>query len=246
MTVVAEDIRPLRPEEMGRLAATEYARFEVLLRSLAPGDWSKPTDCSPWTVREIVAHVTGATEAHAHPREMLHQLRRGVSGIGVDVDGVNAVQVRDRARLDPEELIDRFSAARRKAARTRYRLTRHLGRVPFRVGAPIHETWRLDYLFGLIYTRDTWMHRIDIGRATSRPMVLSAEHDGVIVADVVRDWARRHGQPFHHTLTGPAGRDYVSRAGPRPDIVAMDPIEFARVLSGRAPGVGLLAVAVPF
>lgn len=48
------------------------------------------------------------------------------------------------------------------------------------------------------------MHRIDIARATGAPLRLSAGHDGVIVADVVGEWAGRHGQPCTLTLTGPA------------------------------------------
>jgi hypothetical protein len=36
-------------------------------------------------------------------------------------------------------------------------------------------------------------------------MVLTAEHDGRIVTDVVGDWARRHARPFDLTLTGRPG-----------------------------------------
>jgi hypothetical protein len=57
----------------------------------------------------------------------------------------------------------------------------------------------MGYLLDTILTRDPWMHRVDIARATGRDMVLTADHDGRIVADVVAEWARRHGQPF--TLT---------------------------------------------
>lgn len=39
------------------------------------------------------------------------------------------------------------------------------------------------------------MHRIDISRATGRPLTLTADHDGVLVADVVHEWAGRHGTP---------------------------------------------------
>ena len=34
-----------------RLAATEYGRFEGVLRSLGPADWARPTDCPDWDVR---------------------------------------------------------------------------------------------------------------------------------------------------------------------------------------------------
>ena len=45
------------------------------------------------------------------------------------------------------------------------------------------------------------------GRAAGVPPELTPEHDGRIVADVVAEWSRRHGQPYVLTLTGPA--DFV-------------------------------------
>jgi hypothetical protein len=52
----------------------------------------------------------------------------------------------------------------------------------------------------VIYTRDTWMHRMDTARAVGVDVALTPEHDGRIVADVVADWARRHGRPFELEL----------------------------------------------
>ena len=75
-------------------------------------------------------------------------------------------------------------------------------------------------------------------------MVLSADHDGRLVADVVADWARRHRQPFTLTLGGPAG-DRFSAGDGGPDL-DLDAIEFCRIVSGRAAGAGLLAISVPF
>jgi hypothetical protein len=107
------------------------------------------------------------------------------------------------------------------------------------------ETWRMGYLLDVILTRDPWMHRIDITRATGRPHVLTREHDGRIVADVVAEWARRHGRPFELTLTGPAGGRYGAGDGSGDELV-IDAVEFGRTLSGRAAGSGLLAQPVPF
>ena len=59
-----------------------------------------------------------------------------------------------------------------------------------------------------ILTRDVWMHRVDLCHATGHPMTVTAAHDGVIVADVVAEWAGRHGEPYRLTLTGPAGGNY--------------------------------------
>ena len=74
--------------------------------------------------------------------------------------------------------------------------------------------------------------------------MLSAGHDGRILGDVAADWARRHGQPFTLTLTGPAGGSFrVGESGPQLDL---DAVDFARILSGRGRAPGLLATAVPF
>ena len=106
------------------------------------------------------------------------------------------------------------------------------------------ETWRMGYLLDVILTRDPWMHRVDIARATGRAIEPTAEHDGRIIADVVAEWARRHGRPFTLTLTGPAGGEYA--AGENGEHITIDAVEFCRTLSGRATGIGLLAQEVPF
>lgn len=46
-----ETIPPITRAEVEGLARTEYARVADQLRSLAPDDWSKPTDCPLWDVR---------------------------------------------------------------------------------------------------------------------------------------------------------------------------------------------------
>jgi hypothetical protein len=88
------------------------------------------------------------------------------------------------------------------------------------------------------------MHRVDIARATGRNLHLTADHDGVLVADVAAEWLQRHGRPCRLRLTGPAGGHWVrGEGGP---LVELDAVEFCRVLSGRGDGEGLLAVQVPF
>lgn len=160
------------------------------------------------------------------------------------------VQVRERADLSTAELVARFAVAGPRAARARDRLPRSLRLVPMtsRFGDR-DETWRLGYLVDVILTRDTWMHRVDLCRATGHEMRLTADHDGSIAADVVREWSARHGRPFTLHLTGIAGGHYCSPSPADTDAeqITADAIEFCRVLSGRgAAGTGLLAQPVPF
>ena len=63
--------------------------------------------------------------------------------------------------------------------------------------------------------------------------MLTADHDGVIVADVVLEWARRHGRPYRLELTGPAGGSWSSGTGG--EEIVMDAADFCRVVAGR-PG----------
>ena len=126
---------------------------------------------------------------------------------GPMIDAMTAAQVRERAALTPAQLVDALTAAAPQAVRAR-RCVPALARWAVRMSQdpPFdQERWRFGYLIDTIFTRDTWMHRLDICRATGRDMVLTPEHDGRLIADVVAEWARRHGQPFTLVLAGPAG-----------------------------------------
>jgi len=46
-----------------------------LVRSLEPNDWSQPTDCSEWTVKDIVVPLIGAAESMGSLRQLVHQAR---------------------------------------------------------------------------------------------------------------------------------------------------------------------------
>ena len=181
------------------LAATEFDRMTAQLQALAPRDWAQPTVCELWDVRAMAAHVLGMAEAQASFRQFAHDFRAaGKRSGGKMIDEMSATQVRERAAMTPGAIVTRLAAVAPRAVRARRRtpaLVRWAVRLkndpPFDA-----ERWRYGYLVDTIFTRDTWMHRLDISRATGRPMELTAGHDGRLVADVVTEWARRHGQPF--------------------------------------------------
>jgi uncharacterized protein (TIGR03083 family) len=233
--------------EAGAIAAIENERFVALVSSLGVEDWTKPTDCPAWDVRAMASHLLGEMEGNVSLPQFIHQWRAGNKAAGdrPAIDGMTEVQVRERLHLGPAELVHRLADVAPRAARARKRLPGPLRRMPMRVdvGSGM-EKWSFGYLFDVIMTRDTWMHRVDISRATGRVLPLTAEHDGRIVADVVAEWARRHGQPFTLTLLGPAGGSFTS--GTAGDEITIDAIEFCRTLSGRVAGSGLLGQVVPF
>ena len=242
-------IAPITRHEAERLAATEYSRLVEQLRSLADDDWAKPTDCPLWDVRAMAGHSVGMmsdfTSLRSVLRRMMSATRAAKRAGGPVVDSMTAQQVADTAELSTTELIavaDRVGPA---AAHWRTNAPALFRKLPMKeaVGG-VTETWRMAFLLDTILTRDPWMHRVDIARATGRDMTLTADHDGRIVADVVAEWARRHGRPVTLTLTGPAGGEFV--AGDGGERISLDAVEFCRILSGRATGDGLLTQEVPF
>ena len=229
-----------------RLAATEYERVLAVLRDLGPADWVRPTDCAGWDVRSLTAHLLGSAEMAASMRELARQQRlAGREGGGIDA--LTAVQVRERSSLDGPALVTRLASTVPRALRSRRRTSRLVGALPLpekQVVGGATEWWRIGFLMDVVLTRDVWMHRVDLCRATGRELQLTPGHDGVLVADVVAEWAQRHGRSYRLRLTGPAGGEWST--GSDGEELELDAVEFCRVLSGRGSGAGLLSQPVPF
>jgi uncharacterized protein (TIGR03083 family) len=245
---------PLSHEEAMQLQAVELERTLDLLHALDDADWSKQTECPAWDVRQMYLHVLGACDAGASLTENVHQMRaarRHQKDHGGPLEaGLSAVQVQDRFDLGPAELVERLTAVAPVTVRKRTKLPALMRRLPMKIDGPVVETWALGYLVDTIYLRDLWMHRVDAARATGHELALTAGLDGRIIADVVAEWARRHGKPFTLTLTGPAGGTYTadgnSPTSDDPVAIELDAVEFCRTLAGREEGAGLLSTIVPF
>lgn len=249
---------PRRPamdrKTCGRLATVEYERFGRLLDQLTPADAAKPTDCTGWDVTAMTQHVLGMAEMFSswprNARQHLPAARAAKHGASY-LDTLTARQVADRAHLSLPEVRVALAAAGPRAVRWRRRspgLLRSrtmpdLQPVSGVPGGPV-EAWTFGFLFDVILVRDPWMHRIDISRAVGRPMELTADHDGAIVADLVAEWSSRHDEPYSIVLTGPAGGTWSRGSGG--EQIELDAVEFSRSLAGRRPTEGLLAVPVPF
>src|SRR4051812_693332 len=67
--VSVTDVPAIDHDEAMALAATEYDRFAAVVDSLSGDEWMAPTDCTEWTVRDIVLHVLGAAEGSASSAE---------------------------------------------------------------------------------------------------------------------------------------------------------------------------------
>jgi len=225
--------KPIGRDEMVGLATLEYERMLDLLESLSDDEWEHQTVCDDWSVRLMVAHLLGAAESNASVRESMRQLIKGVRrarAMGAEiVDGINAVQVDKHGHLSPNELIESMRRIAPRAVAGRRKTPGPVRRIKVPSGAGYNIT--MGHLADRIYTRDQWLHRIDICAATDRQPELTPEHDGRIVADVVQEWHALHSRPFELILDGPAGGEfYAGTGGSR---IETDAVEFCLVLSGR-------------
>ncbi len=219
--------------EMVGLATTEYERLLTELRSLDTDDWQRQTPCTEWDVRQMIAHLLGAAEANASILETVRQVAKGSRWAKAkgrpQIDGINAIQIEQRDHLSPNELMARLETIAPKAIAGRRKTPGLVRRA--KVDDGIGGRMTMEHLVDRVYTRDQWMHRIDLAETLQRQPLLTPDHDGRIVADVVREWAAIHSEPFHLELSGPAGGTYTSGVGgPR---IEMEAVEFCLVLSGR-------------
>jgi uncharacterized protein (TIGR03083 family) len=235
-------------DEAMRITAVEFDRAVALLRSLEASDWTKPTDCVLWDVRGVALHLLGAAEANASLIEQIKQMAKG-QRLKKTVnsphwwDGANEYQISTHAALADAGIADAYAAITPKATAARTKLPKFVRGLPvLNLPEPIGRV-PLSFLTDMGFTRDVWMHRVDIASATGKTMELTPEHDGRIVADIVAEWSATHGQPFTLELEGPAGGHFTSGTGG--ERVGMNAVEFMQILSLRKSGAGVLANPFP-
>jgi uncharacterized protein (TIGR03083 family) len=228
-----------------RLAEAEYRRVIDLLGGLTPEQWATETDCPGWDVRAMAGHMLGMIQMVASVPELMRQqmasTRAAKQSGGLLIDALTALQVEKNDALTATELVDEIRRLAPRAVKNRRRAPALIRNQT--MNDESDGWWTFGYLFDVILTRDPFMHRIDITRATGVPMVATAEHEGILVDDVVREWAGRHRSPYDLELTGPAGGRWQEQEGER---LTMDAFEFCRTVGGRAPATGLLTTQVPF
>ena len=241
--IAAGSVESIGRDEGLRLSRVQYVRLADVLDSLRDDEWAAPTDCAGWDVKAVAAHVLGNLEGTRSPRELVRQLR-AARRLGYDdwLDALNDVQVRAHAADPPRQVAARLRELVEPALRMRARVPLPLRRL-VRLSLPVSGRVPLAWVLDVIYTRDTFLHRVDVCRATGRDVVVD-ESERRVVADIVAEWAARHGEPFVLRLTGPAGATYTG--GPGGEEIECDAVEFARLVSGRGTPRGLLTASVQF
>lgn len=247
-------LRPIDRQEAPTLAHAAYRGFADLLSTVPPSDWASPTDCAGWTVRDLGGHMVGAMRSAASMRELLRQQReisrRRKRDGGNETDIMTALQIELTADLDADDLVRECQELAGPAAHGRAKVPgpmRSLVKFPVEFGGTT-ETWRLGYLLDVILTRDAWLHTVDLARALGVDRPRHEDLDRRIIEDVALEWAGRHGRAVRLDLGGPAGgaHEFAGDGDAPPQTITMDAVEFARTLSGREVGAGLMSLDVPF
>lgn len=223
-------------DEAYSLLTTELERFLTVVENISPDDWGKPTACSEWNVRQILAHQAGGFAGGARIKELLHQLSSRPKPGQLPEDAINIIQQRDRAAKTPAELIAEVRKMGPVAVKNwayGFQLLKLIS-IPHAVAGKLP----LRHLMWVTHSRDTWMHRLDICRATGQAFEQTAGHDGRIAALVMRDVAqalsRLSGCPtLNFDLTGIAGGNWKIGKGDPAAIIRMDVLEFNIFASGR-------------
>ena len=228
-----DDIPGLSNSRAMELARVQLDALIGELETLSEEDWDRATDCERWSVRDVVAHILGWAEALTSPREMLRltrDTRRIRKELDVKLDAQNEAQVIARRHLTPAQLIERLRASGDRFLRVRRNVGFAGKAIP--MYHPAVGPTNVRFMLGQIFTRDHFMHRIDIARAAGKELNISAP-ERRMVTDIVRHWTRSSNADCRLVLTGPAGGTFVAGTGERATITG-DAIEFCRLLAGRA------------
>lgn len=228
-----EDLRKPDHSEWGRLGKDIDRSLVATLGSLSDDEWSTPTECAPWTVKDVMAHLIGWNEAVVSPAHLFRQAtsgwkRRG-SHSGNWLDATNQYQVDVLASASPAEIVARFEelSPRFHKVRSRY----GLATVAFPMKEPFSGTWvPVRFLFDTIFVRDHFMHHIDICSALGQTLPVG-DAEVRVAHDVFREWGDKTDASVTLDLSGAAGGTLVRGAG---DVhISGDAIDLCRTLAGR-------------
>jgi uncharacterized protein (TIGR03083 family) len=246
--VKVETIAPINHKEGMALAETEYRRYTDMLDQLRPEDWAIQTVNSDWNVKQLTQHVLGFAESNASFLVFVKAMRAGKKRTALKnydhfIHGMNEVQVEEREHISTDQMVAQWKATWPKALKGRRRFPPFARPIPMDFGPVIGKKPMGPYLMDVVFTRDTWMHRIDTCRAVGLEPVLTPEHDGRLIEDMVAEWTKLYDLSIKLDLEGPAGGTYVRGTGD--EELTIDAVEWIWILSGRGTGAGLLKKELP-
>jgi uncharacterized protein (TIGR03083 family) len=208
----AIDVRPV--------LADQQTAFIDLLRRLDEDEWTRPTVCPGWNVKDVAAHVLGdhVGRLSMHRDGYFGMSPRDGEAFPAYLDRINEEWVDAARRLSPRMLIGLLSAAGDEivAFWQTVDLQSLDGQVRW-AGPERHPLW-LD--IAREYS-EYWTHQQQICDATGRPGLADPHYVGPVIDTflralpyTLRDVNAVPGTALQVTVTGPGGGDWFCVRGP--------------------------------
>jgi len=193
-----------------------HAELLSLLRSFGDEEWSQPTICGAWQVRDVTAHLLDTTlrrlslDRDRMPPPPPERPIAGHADLVAFLDGLNASWVGAARRLSPRVLIGLLESALPQVADYFEGLDPH-AEAAFSVawaGEERSEAW---FDIGREYT-EQWLHQQHLRLATGRPLLRERQWMHPVLALFVRAVPRAYagveapeGTRVRIAIQGPAG-----------------------------------------
>jgi uncharacterized protein (TIGR03083 family) len=207
-------MRPVEPIYTAELFPPLSRELLILLKALQPADWARPTICSPWTVKDVAAHLLGGNlgrlrkseKPATSPKIPVRDYNELVAIINRD----NQLWVQAAQRISPEILIEFLDLTDRC-------LYEHFASLPQDKPARITVAWAGDDLppnwFDIAreYT-EKWLHQQHIREAVGQPVLIARKWLSPVLDTFMRGlpYTYRHleapdGTSISVKITGEAG-----------------------------------------
>ena len=103
-------MKPVEPINTVELFPPLSRELLIVLKALEPADWSRPTICSPWCVKDVVAHLLGGNLGrlwkHADASTSSEYSLQDYDELVRLIDRDNALWVQAAERISPEILVE--------------------------------------------------------------------------------------------------------------------------------------------
>lgn len=210
-------MKPVEPIYVVELFPPLGRELLTVLKSLQPTDWARPTICSPWSVKDVAAHLLGGnlgrlwnrTDPFASHENPVRDHDELVSLINHD----NEIWVQAARRISPEVLIEFLDLTDRH-------LYDHFRSLDQDELARITVAWASDSLppnwFDIAreYT-EKWLHQQHIREAVDQPLLMARAWLSPVLDTFMRGLPRtfrnlkaKNGTSVSVRITGEAGGEW--------------------------------------
>jgi uncharacterized protein (TIGR03083 family) len=214
-------VRPVEPVYLIELFPGLHQELMGLFGGLDEADWSRPTACALWSVKDIVAHLldTGLRRLSSGRDGFIPAPERGIASytdLVAHLNRLNAEWVGATRRLSPSVLLALMDVMAPQVHRFFGSLDPH-ARAQFGVAWAGEESSPVWFDIGREYT-ERWLHQQQIREAVGAPGLLGREWFYPALDIFMRALPHTYhavpaapGQSIHFAIRGEAGGDWTLR-----------------------------------